>query len=146
MPTQQLYRKKSHQCKRFFLALRRAAFLPPASWRVSSGAFYDALVLKLKEEKVIRGSKLRVDTMVTEANIHYPTDTGLLADGVRVISRTVSKLKKAGAEGRISVLKTIFGLGIFGLDRSLMRGTKGAKIWVGQGIFTHNLWQAARIM
>jgi IS5 family transposase len=58
----------------------------------------DALVLKLKEEKVIRGKKLRVDTMVTEANIHYPTDTGLLADGVRVISRTVSKLKKAGAD------------------------------------------------
>jgi IS5 family transposase len=58
----------------------------------------DALVLKLKEEKVIRGRKLRVDTMVTEANVHYPTDTGLLADEVRVITRTVSKLKKAGAD------------------------------------------------
>jgi len=58
----------------------------------------DALVLKLKEEKVIRGRKLRIDTMVAEANIHYPTDTGLLADGVRVITRTVSKLKKAGAD------------------------------------------------
>lgn len=32
----------------------------------------DALGLKLKEEKVIRGRKLRVDTMVTEANIHIP--------------------------------------------------------------------------
>jgi len=58
----------------------------------------DALVLKLKEEKIIRGKKFRVDTMVTEANIHYPTDTGLLADGVRVITRTVSKLRKAGAD------------------------------------------------
>lgn len=58
----------------------------------------DALVLKLKEEKVIRGRKLRVDTMVTEANIHYPTDTGLLADGVRVVTRAVSKLRKAGAD------------------------------------------------
>jgi IS5 family transposase len=58
----------------------------------------DALVLKLKEEKVIRGRKLRMDTTVTEANIHYPTDTGLLADGVRVITRTVVKLKKLGAE------------------------------------------------
>lgn len=54
----------------------------------------DALVLRLKEEKLIRGRKLRMDTMVTEANIHYPTDTGLLADGVRVITRTVVKLKK----------------------------------------------------
>jgi IS5 family transposase len=54
----------------------------------------DALVLKLKEEKVIRGRKFRTDTTVVEANIHYPTDTGLLADGVRVITRTVVKLKK----------------------------------------------------
>jgi IS5 family transposase len=54
----------------------------------------DAVVLKLKEEKVIRGKKLRIDTTVTEANIHYPTDTGLMADGVKVITRTVGKLKK----------------------------------------------------
>ena len=35
---------------------------------------------------------------MTEADIHYPTDTGLLADGIRVITRTVDKLKKHGAE------------------------------------------------
>jgi IS5 family transposase len=58
----------------------------------------DALVLKLKERKVIRGKKLRLDTTVAEADIHYPTDTGLLADGVRVITRTVTKLKKLGAK------------------------------------------------
>jgi len=57
----------------------------------------DAVVLKLKEERVIRGRKLRMDTTVTEANIHYPTDTSLLADGVRVITRAIAKLKKAGA-------------------------------------------------
>jgi IS5 family transposase len=56
----------------------------------------DALVLKLKEEEVIRGKKLRMDTMVTEANIHYPTDTGLLADGIRVITRTITRIKKIG--------------------------------------------------
>lgn len=54
----------------------------------------DAVVLKLKEEKVVRGKKLRLDTTVTESDIHYPTDTGLLADGVKAITRTVSKLKK----------------------------------------------------
>jgi len=41
------------------------------------------LVLHLKAKKVVRGKKLRVDTTVVEANIHYPTDAGLLADGVR---------------------------------------------------------------
>jgi IS5 family transposase len=54
-----------------------------------------ALVLKLKESKVIRGKKLRIDTTVVESDIHYPTDTGLLTDGIRVVSRFVGKIKKA---------------------------------------------------
>jgi len=48
---------------------------------------------------------------------------------------------RAGSEGRISLLKRAFGL-----DRSLMRGNRGAEIWVGQGVFAHNLWQAARMI
>jgi IS5 family transposase len=57
-------------------------------------ALNEALVLKLKEGKVVRGKKLRIDTTVVESDIHYPTDTGLLTDGVRVITRVVSRLKK----------------------------------------------------
>jgi len=57
-------------------------------------ALNDALVLKLKEGKIIRGKKLRIDTTVVESDIHHPTDTGLLTDGIRVITRVVSKLKK----------------------------------------------------
>jgi len=57
-------------------------------------ALNDALVLKLKEGKVVRGKKLRIDTTVVESDIHHPTDTGLLNDGIRVITRVVSKLKK----------------------------------------------------
>jgi IS5 family transposase len=56
-------------------------------------ALNEALVLKLKESRVVRGKKLRIDTTVVESNIHYPTDTGLLNDGIRVITRTVTKLK-----------------------------------------------------
>ncbi len=48
---------------------------------------------------------------------------------------------RAGVEGRISLLKRKFGL-----ERSLMRGSGGMETWVGQGIFSHNLWQAARII
>ena len=44
--------------------------------------------------KIIRGRKMRLDTSVRESNIHYPTDTGLLSDGVRVITRTVRKIKE----------------------------------------------------
>jgi len=57
-------------------------------------ALNEALVRKLKESKVVRGRKLRIDTTVVESDIHYPTDTGLLNDGVRVITRVVSRLRK----------------------------------------------------
>ena len=57
-----------------------------------------ALVLKLKADKVVRGKKLRLDTTVVESDVHYPTDTGLLNDGIRVVSRIVGKLKKARAQ------------------------------------------------
>jgi IS5 family transposase len=57
-------------------------------------ALNKALVLKLKESKVVRGKKLRIDTTVVESDIHYPTDTGLLNDGIRVITRVVTRLKK----------------------------------------------------
>jgi len=57
-------------------------------------ALNDTLVLKLKERKIVRGRKLRIDTTVVEADIHHPTDTGLLTDGVRVITRVVTRLKK----------------------------------------------------
>lgn len=57
-------------------------------------AVHDAVVRQAVEAKIIRGKKMRVDTTVNESNIRYPTDTGLLADGVRVISRTVKKIKE----------------------------------------------------
>ncbi len=34
--------------------------------------------------KIATGGKMRVDTTVVETDIHYPTDSSLLGDGVRV--------------------------------------------------------------
>jgi IS5 family transposase len=45
------------------------------------------------ERKVVRGRALRVDTTVVETSIHYPTDSSLLADGVRVLTRGLKKLQ-----------------------------------------------------
>lgn len=45
-----------------------------------------------QEKKVIQGHKLRVDTTVVETNIHYPTDSTLLSDGVRVLTRVMKKV------------------------------------------------------
>jgi transposase, IS5 family len=47
----------------------------------------DRVVQLARSLKVTRGRKLRVDTTVVETNIHYPTDSALLGDGVRVLSR-----------------------------------------------------------
>jgi IS5 family transposase len=38
------------------------------------------------------GQRLRSDTTVVETNIHFPTDSGLLWDGVRVLTRLVGKI------------------------------------------------------
>ena len=45
------------------------------------------------ELKLTRGRKLRTDGTVVETNIHHPTDSSLLADGVRVLSRLVKQAK-----------------------------------------------------
>jgi len=42
--------------------------------------------------RVISGSKMRVDTTVVETNIHYPTDSSLLGDGVRVLTRVMKRV------------------------------------------------------
>ena len=36
--------------------------------------------------EVVSGRRMRIDTTVVETNIHYPTDSSLMGDGVRVLS------------------------------------------------------------
>jgi len=43
--------------------------------------------------KVTRGRKLRTDGTVVETTIHHPTDSSLLSDGIRVVSRLVRRAK-----------------------------------------------------
>jgi IS5 family transposase len=55
-------------------------------------AALERVVQLARERRVTRGQRLRVDTTVVETNIHYPTDSTLLADGVRVLTRTMKRL------------------------------------------------------
>jgi transposase, IS5 family len=49
---------------------------------------------------VTAGRRMRVDTTVVETNVHHPTDSTLLGDGVRVLTRIMRKITKiAGAVG-----------------------------------------------
>ena len=44
------------------------------------------------------GRRMRVDTTVVETNIHYPTDSSLMGDGVRVLTRAMKKITKIAGE------------------------------------------------
>jgi transposase, IS5 family len=56
-------------------------------------------LVKLAQDKgVTEGRRMRVDTTVVETNIHYPTDSSLLGDGVRVLIRTMKKITAIAGE------------------------------------------------
>ncbi len=63
----------------------------------------DRLVVLARHRRVVRGGRMRVDTTVVETNIHYPTDSTLLADGVRVLTRTLQRLHTAVTDGVVHV-------------------------------------------
>lgn len=52
------------------------------------------IVVIAQERKVVKGQRIRLETTVTETNIHYPTDSSLLGDGVRVLTRTMKRIVK----------------------------------------------------
>src|SRR6059058_162787 len=66
------------------------------------------LVALGRERRVVRGRRLRVDTTVVETNIHYPTDATLLADGVRVLTRTLRRIGGRVRERTRSVARRVF--------------------------------------
>jgi IS5 family transposase len=74
-------------------------------WGVAVGPdvikqIHDRIVAIAQEKGLSPGARMRVDTTVVETNIHYPTDSSLLGDGVRVLTRVMRKVTKiAGAVG-----------------------------------------------
>jgi IS5 family transposase len=78
-----------------------AAKMPDAKtmgrWGVAMGPvvihqIHDRIVQIARANDVVRGRRMRIDTTVVENNIHYPTDSSLLGDGVRVLTRTMRKV------------------------------------------------------
>jgi transposase, IS5 family len=59
---------------------------------------HERVVAIAQEKKVVSGRKMRVDTTVVETNIHYPTDSSLLGDGTRVLTRAMKKIAKLAGE------------------------------------------------
>jgi IS5 family transposase len=68
-------------------------------WGVALGGdvvkqVHDRIVQIAQDKGVVNGRRMRVDTTVVETNIHHPTDSTLLGDGVRVLIRTMKQITK----------------------------------------------------
>jgi transposase, IS5 family len=69
--------------------LRWAATIRPPTVQ----ALVDRVTLLAKRAKVTGARKLRVDSTCVQTTIHHPTDSGLVGDGVRVLSRLIRRAK-----------------------------------------------------
>src|SRR5438477_10865493 len=80
------------------------------------------LVTLGRTRRVIHGRRLRIDTTVVETNIHYPTDATLLADGVRVLTRSLQRLGQRVRQRARSVARRVFEIA----QRSRTAGNRAA--------------------
>jgi transposase, IS5 family len=63
----------------------------------------EALLAKASGGKLLRTDKVRADTTVVEADVGYPTDSGLLAKAIGSMARSVVRIKAAGGATRTRV-------------------------------------------
>ena len=64
--------------------------LSPQTWEAINGQ----LVQYADDEKIEKGRQVRIDCTVVESNIHEPTDSSLLWDSVRVLTRLLDRAKE----------------------------------------------------
>lgn len=62
---------------------------------------HDDVVARARAEQVACGRRMRTDTTVVETNIHHPTDSTLLADGIRVLTRSLRKIAEQCVKGMV---------------------------------------------
>src|SRR5437016_8700118 len=79
---------------------RTFALLTPAVTKT----IHQRVVGSAQEQGVAQGRKLRTDTTVVESNVHYPTDSTLLGDGIRVLSRSLGRIASQCKSGVLAVV------------------------------------------
>ena len=105
-------------------------------WGVAVGpavieTLHRRLIAIAQQRQVVEGRKMRLDTTVVETNIHYPTDSSLLGDGVRVLTRAMQKVTAiAGTVGatlrdrRRSVTRRLWEIGRIARSKGAQRQEK----------------------
>lgn len=87
-------------------------------------AINDQIMKEARIRKLTKGKKMRVDSTVTESNIHYPTDASLISDSVRIITKTLVKFKilpKAYRNFKRKIKKQIFKIRNIGRKNKAVR-------------------------
>jgi IS5 family transposase len=64
--------------------------IQPETWKKIN----EVIVRFGRDKKGFNGKKLRIDTTAVESDIHFPLDSSLLMDCVRVVSRLIGKAQK----------------------------------------------------
>ncbi|MGH2741151.1 MAG: ISNCY family transposase [Gammaproteobacteria bacterium] len=88
-----------------------------------------ALIAKAVRERRFRSRAVRIDSTVVEADVRYPTDSGLAGDGVRALVREGKRLAAAigQAKGAVSDRSRAVGRRLRELSRTLVRRTGDRK-------------------
>jgi IS5 family transposase len=84
----------------FTVFSRSFALLSPAV----TAEIHQRVVRLACEYGVAQGEKIRTDTTVVECNVHYPTDSSLLGDGLRVLSRSLERIADECKTGALEVV------------------------------------------
>lgn len=88
-----------------------------------------ALIVKACREKHFRARAMRIDSTVIEADIQYPTDSGLAAHGVRALARDTRKLAALLGDSDLRVRDRSRAMGrvLRAISRTVRRRTGEAK-------------------
>jgi transposase, IS5 family len=96
--------------------LRWANLIRPATL----AALLDHVVDLARHLQVTRGRKLRLDSTVVQTPVHYPTDSSLLADGVRMLGRLVRRARPV-VQARLAGVRDAFRTRTRSARRQLQR-------------------------
>jgi transposase, IS5 family len=84
----------------FSVFSRSFALLTPAV----TAEIHHRVVSLACEQGVAQGQKLRTDTTCVESDVHYPTDSSLFGDGIRVLSRSLQRIAGECKSGALKVV------------------------------------------
>jgi IS5 family transposase len=87
------------------------------------------VIAKAGRETRFRARAVRIDSTVVEADVRYPTDSGLAADGVRTLAREGKRLsaRVGGTAARVRDRSRAVGKRLRAISRTLQRRTGEAK-------------------